>query len=138
MVEHKSSGLAAILSFLIPGLGQIYNGEIMKGVLFIVLALVFAVLIFFLIGIPLYFILWIYGIYDAYQGAERHNRAHPPMAQPVMYAPPPPGAPSAPAPMAPPAGQPSGQMMCPECGRRYSTTQGRFCTVDGAELRPAM
>ena len=137
MVEHKSSGLAAILSFLIPGLGQIYNGEIMKGVLFIVLALVFVILILFFIGIPLYFILWIYAIYDAYQGAERHNRMHPPMPQPVMYAPPP-GGPPAPAPMAPPTGPPSGQMMCPECGRRYATTQGRFCTVDGAELRPAV
>lgn len=137
MVEHKSSGLAAILSFLIPGLGQIYNGEITKGILFIVLALVFAVLILFLIGIPLYVILWIYAIYDGYQGAERHNRAHPPMQQPVMYAPPPGAAPGT-APMAPPGGQPPAEMMCPECGRRYSTTQGRFCTVDGAELRPAV
>lgn len=135
MAEHKSAGLAAILSFLIPGLGQIYNGEIGKGILFLVVAIIFAFLILLLIGIPLYFILWIYGIYDAYQGAERHNRAHP-MPQPLMYAPPP-GMTAPQPPMPAPAQQGAGQLVCPECGRRYVTTQGRFCTVDGAELRPA-
>ena len=32
----KNPGLAAIISFFFPGLGQIYNGEIGKGILFIV------------------------------------------------------------------------------------------------------
>ena len=36
----KSSGLAAVLSFLIIGLWQIYNGEIVKGFLLMVLALI--------------------------------------------------------------------------------------------------
>ncbi|MGI0148622.1 MAG: hypothetical protein ACREDF_03705, partial [Thermoplasmata archaeon] len=107
------------------------------GVLLIVLAVIFFFLFIFLVGFILYFVLWVYGIYDAYQGAERFNRAHPQMAQPVMYAPPPPGMVPQPVPMTPPP-QSSGQLACPECGRRYSPTQGRFCTVDGAELRPAM
>lgn len=127
MAGQKSPGVAAVLSVLIPGLGQIYNGEIGKGIVFILLAVVFAILIVFLIGIFLYFGLWIYGIYDAYHGAERYNQSHPSMPQPGMYAP---------APMAPPAGGMGGQLACPECGRQYSTSQGRFCTVDGAELRP--
>ena len=136
MNGQKSAGLAAVLSVLIPGLGQIYNGEIMKGVFLIVLALVFAFLALFLIGIVLYFGLWIYGIYDAYHGAERYNRAHPFVPQPGTYAPAPPGAGPAPAPVSPQVGMTAGQLACPECGRRYSASQGRFCTVDGAELRP--
>ncbi len=36
----------------------------------------FIVLTFLLIGIPLLIGLWIYGIYDAYKGAERFNEAH--------------------------------------------------------------
>jgi uncharacterized OB-fold protein len=42
----------------------------------IILAIVFAFLIILLIGIPLYLILWIWGIIDAYKGAERYNAAH--------------------------------------------------------------
>lgn len=135
MAEQKSQGVALILSLLIPGLGQIYNGEVTKGVLFILLALVFGFLFILLIGIPLYIILWIYGMVDAYRGAERYNRAHPLMAPagPAgAWQSSPPAAPSA-----GPIGQGLGQMVCPECGRRYTPTQGRFCTVDGAELRPA-
>jgi TM2 domain-containing membrane protein YozV len=133
-VEQKSSGIAAVLSVLIPGLGQIYNGEIGKGILFILLAFVFGALTLFLIGIPLYIVLWIYGIVDAYRGAERYNREHLAMPPPRFYPPGPPG-PVPSAPVAGPTGQ--GQMMCPECNRRYSSAQGRFCPVDGAELRPA-
>ena len=32
----KSPGLAAVLSFFICGLGQIYNGQILKGLVFLV------------------------------------------------------------------------------------------------------
>ncbi len=76
MADKKSAGIAAVLSFLIPGLGQIYNGEFVKGALFIILAVIFFLLSFFLIGIPLYLGLWIFGIYDAYKGAERFNQSH--------------------------------------------------------------
>ncbi len=76
MGETKSSGLAAVLSFLIPGLGQIYNGEFGKGAVLIVLAIVSGILIFLLIGIPFYIAIWIYGMIDAYKGAERFNAAH--------------------------------------------------------------
>ena len=33
----KSAGLAAVLSFLIQGLGQIYNGQIIKGLILVVI-----------------------------------------------------------------------------------------------------
>src|ERR1700748_729587 len=55
VVSEKSPGLAAVLSFFWSGLGQIYNGEISKGILLIVLAAVSWVLIasvfFTIIGI---------------------------------------------------------------------------------------
>lgn len=68
--ERKSSGIAVVLSFLIPGLGQIYVGKIGLGILFILLSSIFVVLMFFLIGIPLYLVLWVYSMYDAYKSAE--------------------------------------------------------------------
>ncbi len=63
-----------MLSFLIPGLGQMYNGEIGKGILFLILAFVFAALMIVLIGFILYPILWLYGIYDAYNTAKKINQ----------------------------------------------------------------
>jgi TM2 domain-containing membrane protein YozV len=71
--QHKNEGLAAILSFIFVGLGQIYNGQIGKGLLFLIIGIIFAALIIILIGIPLYIILWIYNIYDAYNTAKKIN-----------------------------------------------------------------
>jgi len=70
----KNPGIAAVLSFLFVGLGQIYNGQIGKGVLFIILGVVCVALMFVLIGFIAYPILWIYGMYDAYKTADRINR----------------------------------------------------------------
>ena len=71
--EKKSEGIAAVLSFIIPGLGQIYNGQIGRGILFIILAIIFAVMIIVLIGLILYPLFWIWTIYDAYKTAKRIN-----------------------------------------------------------------
>ncbi len=73
-VFYKNPGLAAILSFFYMGLGQIYNGQIAKGVFFIILYSISALLIIILVGIVTTPILWIYGIYDAYKSAEKINR----------------------------------------------------------------
>lgn len=91
-------GLSAVLSFLVNGLGQIYNGQIRKGlmlitmsVVFIVLILVGAVLVLHCIfvlrvfgsselilgsilmvaGIALSAVLGVYNIYDAYNVAKK-------------------------------------------------------------------
>jgi len=71
--EQKNPGIAAVLSFLFTGLGQIYNGQIGKGISFIVLGVVLALTVIFLIGIILYPLFWIYNIYDAYRSAQRIN-----------------------------------------------------------------
>jgi len=63
--------LALILSFFVPGLGQFYTGQMVKAVLLFLLALVCVALSFALIGIPLYLIVWIYSMYDAYTAAQQ-------------------------------------------------------------------
>jgi TM2 domain-containing membrane protein YozV len=55
-----------ILSFLIPGLGQIYNGEGGKGIVLIVAAIISVILIGVCISIITYPAVWIYARYDAY------------------------------------------------------------------------
>lgn len=85
----KNPGLAAVLSFFVPGLGQIYNGEIFKRFLFILLpggATIASCLVWSLslrlaafpvvlvVGSAVYLIAWILGIIDAYATADRHNR----------------------------------------------------------------
>lgn len=71
----KSPGLAAVLSFFVPGLGQIYNGQIAKGIVVFVIGPLFflGVLGWIGVGYLLYVPLWIYAIYDAYRTAERIN-----------------------------------------------------------------
>ncbi len=102
MVRQKSSGVAALLSFLWAGLGQIYTGQIAKGIILIV---VYPLLVWTAIGSLIFgglvaagsdnangaaaggglalfgFIaligsgaLWIYGMVNAYRTAERLNR----------------------------------------------------------------
>ncbi|RKD76214.1 MULTISPECIES: DUF5683 domain-containing protein [Sinobaca] len=70
----KSPGLAAVLSFLIPGLGQIYNGQIFKGLIIIAIQAVNILLMAILIGYVTYFIFWVYAIYDAYRRADKDNK----------------------------------------------------------------
>lgn len=71
---EKSVALAAILSFLFPGLGHLYNGLTKKGVSFIIAYIVSAVLIFLLIGFVLIFIVWIWALIDAIKTTEAINR----------------------------------------------------------------
>ena len=69
----KSAGLAAVLSFFISGLGQIYNGQLLKGLVIIVVQIINGALTTILIGwIPLA-IVWVWAIIDAYREAERIN-----------------------------------------------------------------
>lgn len=71
--SEKSAGLAAVLSFFIAGLGQIYNGQIGKGIVFMICYGISILLIFAVIGIITTPILWIWGMVDAYKVAEESN-----------------------------------------------------------------
>lgn len=66
-------GIAAVLSFFYTGLGQIYNGQIGKGLIFFVVRLISDFLMFVLIGFITTPIIWIWGMIDAYREAQRAN-----------------------------------------------------------------
>ena len=70
----KNPGLPAVLSVFICGLGQIYNGQFLKAVIFFIAFALCAVTIPFGIGILLTPIMWLTGIIDAYKSAESINR----------------------------------------------------------------
>lgn len=69
MNQPKNPLLAGIASFLIPGLGQVYNGEgMIKGLLYL-----FGTLIgFFVLFIP-GLAIWLFGVYKAYTVASKMN-----------------------------------------------------------------
>lgn len=58
---NRHTAFAIIFSFIVPGLGQIYNQDLTKGFLFILGSL--AAILFF--GVA-YLILWPWAIIDAY------------------------------------------------------------------------
>lgn len=64
--QVKSPGLALFLSFIMPGAGQLYNGDIGKGIL---LFLAFWLLVWIFIG----WIFWVVAMVDAYQSAQNIN-----------------------------------------------------------------
>lgn len=69
----NNGGVAAVLSFFIPGLGQIYNGQIVKG---LILMLIFAAsfpLMYVLVGFILYPIVWLFAMYDGYTVGKRQG-----------------------------------------------------------------
>lgn len=72
-VFYKNPGLAAVLSFFYMGLGQIYNGQIHKGIAFLIAYSISWLLMNLWIGYLTTPILWFYGIYDAYKSAEKIN-----------------------------------------------------------------
>jgi TM2 domain-containing membrane protein YozV len=65
---EKNPVLAALASFLFSGLGQVYNGNFVKGILIFFGTLIGA-MIFTIPGI----IVLVYGIYDAYTTAKKMN-----------------------------------------------------------------
>ena len=70
----KNPGVAAVLSFFYCGLGQIYNGQILKGVVMFCAYSISWLLMYVLIGFITTPIFWIWGMYDAYRSAERINK----------------------------------------------------------------
>ena len=66
----KDPGIATVLSFFWTGLGQIYNGQIGKGLLFMVIQVINVLLIFVVIGFITFPLFWIYGMYDANKTAK--------------------------------------------------------------------
>ena len=69
----RNPGTAAVLSFLFTGLGQVYNGELGKGIALIVIQIVNIALMLVVIGFITFPIVWIYGILEANKRAKELN-----------------------------------------------------------------
>ena len=74
-MSRKNPGLAFVLSFLFCGIGQIYNGQTVKGVVLLVLYAISIALCTVIIGFVPLVILWIYGMVDALRTTESINRS---------------------------------------------------------------
>jgi TM2 domain-containing membrane protein YozV len=72
----RNPAASLLASLLVPGLGTIINGETGKGVLILVGYVTAWVLVLFTVGLILVPAMWLYGLYDAFQGARRYNLAH--------------------------------------------------------------
>jgi len=72
-IFYKNPGISTLLSFFFMGAGQIYNGEIGKGIAFLIMYAFSLLLMFVLIGFITTPILWIWGMVDANGSAKRIN-----------------------------------------------------------------
>ena len=63
----------ALEDVLVLDLGQIYNGQILKGLVFLCISLINLMLMWVLIGFITTPLFWIYAIYDGYRTAEHVN-----------------------------------------------------------------
>ena len=64
--------LAVVISFFLPGIGSVYAGKVMMGIVIFIVALILAglQLVIGWIAYILYLIVWAYGLYDAYTTAK--------------------------------------------------------------------
>ena len=69
----KNPIVALALSLVFPGLGQFYNHQNHKGLVLIIAYIVSWILSLILIGVILVFLIWIYGMYDAFVSAKAIN-----------------------------------------------------------------
>ncbi len=76
---YKDPAVAALISFLVIGGGQIYVGDITRGLIFMAVGygslLIFALagLLGLLLGYLFLLGVWVYNIFDAYQLAKKYN-----------------------------------------------------------------
>ena len=66
--EPKNRKIAGLCSSVLPGLGQVYNGEVVKGYVLFLLTLA-GLVIFIIPGL----VVWLYAMYDAYAVAGKMN-----------------------------------------------------------------
>ncbi len=79
---RRDPGLSLLLSFFIPGVGSMTNGDVGAGVAFLaayisglVLVVCLGWLLVGFIGLPISLAAWVWSMFHAYQGAVDRNRA---------------------------------------------------------------
>lgn len=79
-IAPKNAAVSLIVSFFLPGVGSMINGDVGIGITILLLwllAIGFDVTFFGLIvGVPLGIGMFTWGLIDAYQGAQHWNRRH--------------------------------------------------------------
>lgn len=71
---RKDPGMALVMSMVVPGLGQMYNGEMIKGFIILFFSVVFMVGAFAIIlPIIICILIWLFGMFDAYNRAKEIN-----------------------------------------------------------------
>ena len=70
-MQGKSPGVALLLSFLLPGLGDLYCGSWIKAIVFFILDILSFTLMFLGIGFFTYWIVWFFGLISAMLSAKK-------------------------------------------------------------------
>jgi TM2 domain-containing membrane protein YozV len=80
VVAPKNPAVSLIVSFFIPGVGSMVNGDTGTGIAILLLWLLAIALditvVGLIVGVPLGIAMFIWGLYDAYTGAQRWNARH--------------------------------------------------------------
>ena len=63
-MSNQKHNVPALISFFIPGLGQIIKGEILKGILIMVIGTFLGIFLGWTVIVPL--AIWAWNVYDAY------------------------------------------------------------------------
>ncbi|MFN3602258.1 MAG: hypothetical protein ACK4UY_12820 [Dietzia sp.] len=71
--SRKEPALSLVLSFFLPGLGTLINGQTGKGIGIMAGYFLGMLLSVVLIGIPIMLGFWVWGMIDGYSGAKAHN-----------------------------------------------------------------
>lgn len=76
VVAPKNPAVSLIVSFFIPGVGSMINGDVGTGIGILVVYLIGWASAIFFIGLFIVVGAWIWGMIDAYRGAQRWNARH--------------------------------------------------------------
>ncbi|MDX2356313.1 hypothetical protein [Dietzia sp. PP-33] len=71
--SRKEPALSLVLSFFLPGLGTVINGQTGKGIGIMAGYFLGMLLSVVLIGIPIMLGFWVWGMIDGYSGAKEYN-----------------------------------------------------------------
>lgn len=76
VVAPKNPAISMLVSFFLPGVGSMINGDVGTGIAILILWLISFPLMFFFIGFLTLIGAFVWGLVDAYQGARRWNARH--------------------------------------------------------------